>query len=91
MPQDSEHKGATPTEAETSADSPATRRLERHLLEFLVCPLRKTTLIYDTKAQELISPAAFLAFPIKDGVPLLIESCARELSEQDLRTHRIKS
>ena len=51
------------------------------LLELLVCPLTKTQLIYDRQAQELISRAAGLAFPIRNGVPLMIEDAARRLDE----------
>ncbi len=47
------------------------------LLELLVCPLTKTTLEYDRTNQELISRAAGLAFPIRNGVPLMIEDAAR--------------
>jgi uncharacterized protein len=56
------------------------------LLELLVCPLTKTTLSYDARAQELISRAAGLAFPIRNGVPLLIEDAARPLTDADLRS-----
>ncbi len=55
------------------------------LLELLVCPLTKTRLIYDRSVQELISIAAGLAFPIRNGVPLMIEDAARKLTDDDLR------
>lgn len=55
------------------------------LLELLVCPLTKTTLIYDAEAKELISTAAGLAFPIRNGVPLMIEDAARKLTDEDLK------
>jgi len=55
------------------------------LLELLVCPLTKTTLIYDPAAKELISTAAGLAFPIRNGVPLMIEDAARKLTDEDLK------
>jgi uncharacterized protein YbaR (Trm112 family) len=55
------------------------------LLEFLVCPLTKSRLIYDAEARELISPAAGLAFPIRNGVPLMIEDAARKLTDDDLK------
>jgi len=55
------------------------------LLELLVCPLTKTRLIYDTAARELISTAAGLAFPIRNGVPLMIEDAARPLTDDDLK------
>jgi uncharacterized protein YbaR (Trm112 family) len=55
------------------------------LLELLVCPLTKTRLIYDAAARELISTAAGLAFPIRNGVPLMIEDAARPLTDDDRR------
>ena len=48
------------------------RRLDPKLLEILVCPLTKTTLAYDAERQELISRAAGLAYPIRDGIPVLL-------------------
>jgi len=50
------------------------------LLEILVCPLTKTPLRYDKDAQELISEKANLAFPIRDGIPIMLECEARDLS-----------
>lgn len=60
-------------------------RLDPKLLEILVCPRTKTSLLYDDKRQELISRAARIAFPIEDGVPILVEERARQLSEEELR------
>lgn len=53
------------------------------LLELLVCPLTKTRLIYDKGKQELISKAARLAYPIKNDIPVLLESEARPLEENE--------
>ena len=53
------------------------------LLEILVCPLTKTTLIYDRAKSELISKAAGLAYPIRNGIPIMLPSEARELSEEE--------
>ncbi|MBP0580774.1 Trm112 family protein [Labrys sp. LIt4] len=47
------------------------------LLELLVCPLTKTTLEYDAEKQELISRAAKLAYPIRDGFPIMLPEEAR--------------
>ena len=55
--------------------------VDRRLLELLVCPLTKTTLEYDGTRQELISRAARLAFPIREGVPLMTVEAARHLDE----------
>lgn len=57
------------------------KQVDPKLLEILVCPLTKTTLSYDAQAQELISKAAGLAFPIRDGIPRLRLEDARRLEE----------
>ena len=49
------------------------------LLEILVCPVTKGTLRYDSEAQELISEQAGLAFPIRDGIPIMLVDEARKL------------
>jgi uncharacterized protein YbaR (Trm112 family) len=51
------------------------------LLEILVCPLTKSTLEYDRERQELISRAARLAYPIRDGIPIMLPEEARRLEE----------
>ena len=53
--------------------------LAPELLEILVCPLTKTRLRYDEAAQELVSDAAGLAYPIRDGVPIMLVEEAREI------------
>lgn len=50
------------------------------LLEILVCPLTKSTLRYDKEKQELISEQAKLAYPIRDGIPIMLVDEARNLS-----------
>ena len=55
--------------------------VDRRLLEILVCPLTKTSLDYDPVRLELISRAARLAFPIRDGVPLMSIEAARRIDE----------
>ncbi len=55
---------------------------DRALLELLVCPLTKTSLDYDAGRQELISRVARLAFPIRDGVPMMSVEAARKLDEE---------
>ena len=54
--------------------------LDVRLLEILVCPLSRTALRYDEAAQELISESAGLAYPIRDGVPVMLIDEARDLS-----------
>ena len=61
-------------------DTPA-EKVDPKLLEVLVCPLTKTTLEYDAAAQELISRAARLAFPIIEGIPRMRLEDARHLDE----------
>lgn len=51
------------------------------LLEVLVCPLTKTPLVYDRKAKELISKKAGLAFPVRDGIPVMLIEEARKLGK----------
>lgn len=62
----------------TSADRPADS-VDPKLLEILVCPLTKTTLEYDAARQELISRKAKLAYPIRDGIPIMLPEEARRL------------
>ncbi|MAC78422.1 MAG: hypothetical protein CML66_10205 [Rhodobacteraceae bacterium] len=52
---------------------------DRHMLESLVCPLSQTTLEYDAETQELISRPAKLAFPIRNGIPIMLVDEARKL------------
>ena len=54
-------------------------RTDRHVLEALVCPVTQGRLSYDAQRQELISASAHLAFPIRNGVPILLASEAREV------------
>lgn len=49
------------------------------LLEILVCPITKSTLRYDAEAQELISDQAHLAYPIREGIPIMLPDEARQL------------
>ena len=57
------------------------RSVDPKLLEILVCPLTKGTLSYDPKAQVLISEQAGLAFPIHDGIPIMLVDEARPLDD----------
>ena len=54
------------------------------LLEILVCPVTKGPLIYDRARQELISKKAGLAYPIRDGIPVMLPDEARPLTEGEL-------
>jgi len=56
-------------------------RVDPKLLELLVCPLTKGRLTYDAEARELISEKARLAYPIRDGIPIMLISEAREIKD----------
>jgi uncharacterized protein YbaR (Trm112 family) len=68
-----------PADPASSRHEPS--RIDPRLLEILVCPFTKTTLEYDSVRQELVSRAMRLAFPIKDGIPIMIEDEARQIDE----------
>ena len=57
----------------------SSENVDPKLLEILVCPLTKTTLEYDPVKQELISRSAKLAYPIRDGIPIMLPEEARKL------------
>lgn len=56
--------------------------IDKVLLDILVCPLTKGVLIYDEAAQELVSEKAGLAYPVRDGIPILLVDEARKLPEK---------
>lgn len=58
--------------------------MDKKLLDILVCPLCKATLTYDKEAQELICKVDRLAYPINDGIPVMLESEARSLDSDEL-------
>ena len=60
-------------------------KVDPKLLEILVCPMTKAPLIYDAAKQELISKSARLAYPIKNGIPIMLVDEARELGDDELR------
>jgi uncharacterized protein YbaR (Trm112 family) len=53
------------------------------LLEILVCPLTKMSLVYDREKQELVSRTAGLAYPVRNGIPVMLPGEARELSDAE--------
>jgi uncharacterized protein len=57
--------------------------MDAKLLQILVCPVTKGPLIYDKKNNELISKSARLAYPIRDGIPVMLEDEARKLTESE--------
>jgi uncharacterized protein len=58
-----------------------TRDIDPLLLEILVCPVNRTRLIYDKERGELVSKSARLAYPIREGVPIMLATEARELGD----------
>lgn len=67
------------TPADASRPRQELRRVDPRLLEILVCPLTKTVLEYDSQRQELVSRAMRIAFPIRDGIPIMLEDEARQI------------
>lgn len=58
--------------------------MDTKLLEILVCPVTKGPLIYHKEKQELISKSARLAYPIRDGIPVMLEEEARKLTPEEI-------
>jgi len=61
--------------------------VDQKLLEILVCPLTKGPLDYDHQAQELISKQASLAYPIRDGIPIMLVDEARQLGDESAKSN----
>jgi len=61
----------------------ANKEVDPRLLEILVCPLTKATLRYDRARQELVSVEAGLAYPVRDGIPIMLVDEARRLDEAE--------
>ncbi len=62
-----------------------TTQIDPRLLEILVCPLTKIPLRYDREKQELISDRAGLAYPIRDGIPIMLVDEARKLEDSEIK------
>lgn len=58
--------------------------MDKKLLDILACPICKSTLIYKQEAEELLCKADGLAFPVRDGIPVMLEAEARELSFEEV-------
>lgn len=58
--------------------------MDKKLLEILVCPVSKAELIYDSTRQELICKVSRLAYPIRDGIPVMLEAEARPLTDDEI-------
>ena len=64
--------------------------MDAKLLEILVCPVTKGPLVFDRERNELISRSARLAYPIRDGIPVLLEDEARKLTPEESEALRTK-
>ena len=60
-------------------DVPVSTQVDRRMLEFLVCPVTRGPLVYDRQRQELVSKGAGLAFPIHNGIPVMLVAEARRV------------
>ena len=58
--------------------------MDSKLLELLVCPVTKGPLVYDRDRQELVSHSARLAYPVRDGIPVLLDNEARTLTDEEI-------
>ena len=65
-----------------SKDTKNNLNVNPKLLEILICPVTKSDLEYDSKNNELISKQAGLAYPIRDGIPIMLEEEARKISDK---------
>ena len=65
--------------------------MDPKLLELLVCPVTKGPLTYAKETQELISRSARLAYPVRDGIPVLLENEARTLTDEELEARAMAS
>jgi uncharacterized protein YbaR (Trm112 family) len=64
--------------------------MDKKLLKLLVCPVTKAPLQYDKDGQELIAVVSGLAYPVRDGIPVMLEAEARELSAEEKHQWRDK-
>ena len=64
--------------------------MDKHLLDILVCPVTKGALIYDRERQELLSLSARLAYPVRDGIPVMLPEEARQIFQDEYENHRKK-
>ena len=64
--------------------------MDKRLLDILVCPVTKGPLVFDKQNNELISLSAHLAYPIRDGIPIMLEDEARALTDEEYQRLRAK-
>lgn len=64
--------------------------MDKKLLSLLVCPVTKAPLQFDKEQQELVAVASGLAYPVRDGIPVMLENEARALSEEEQKQWKSK-
>lgn len=64
------------------SDAATQNQVDPKLLELLVCPVTHETLTYDRERQELVAPKARLAYPVRDGIPIMLREEARHLDDE---------
>lgn len=69
----------------TEQSETPSKDVDPKLLEVLVCPVTRGPLVYDRKANELVSKSARLAYPVREGVPIMLADEARELSDKEAK------
>ena len=67
------------------SDAKPAAEIDKRLLEILVCPQSRGPLVYDRENSELLSRKARLAYPVRDGVPIMLVDEARSLSDEEMR------
>lgn len=80
-PDGAETETETGAETATADETAAPVDIDRRLLEFLVCPVTRGRLVYDSERQELVSQGANRAYPIHNGIPIMLIDEARVLDE----------
>jgi uncharacterized protein len=63
--------------------------IDKKLLSILVCPVSKGELVYRSEQQELVCWESRLAYPIRDGIPVMLENEARKLSAEEIEEHHV--
>ena len=86
-----ESPSASDDQGRPPEEQPARSAVDPKLLDILVCPLTKSTLRYDRARQELISDEAGLAYPIRDGIPIMLVDEARTLGEDEAIPDEVKA
>jgi len=74
---------------EPTSLTPEPAQVDPKLLELLVCPITKGRLVFNRDAQELLSPKAGLAYPIREGIPIMLPEEARSMTEDEIKSTKV--